>query len=67
MTYGFNVNDMFRRVAEYVDRILQRVKPGDLPIEHPAKFDMVVNRTTARTLGITLRPTILVQATEIID
>jgi len=67
MTYGFNVNDLFRGVAGYVDRILRGAKPGDLPIEQPTRFDVVVNRKTARALGITLPSSVLVQATEMID
>ena len=67
MTYGFNVNDLFRGVAGYVDRILRGAKPGDLPIEQPRRFDFVVNRKTARALGITLPSSILAQATEILD
>ncbi len=67
MSYGYNVDDLFRHLAVYVDRILRGAKPGDLPIEQPTKWDFVVNRKTARTLGLTLPPTILVQATQIID
>ena len=67
MSYGYNVNDLFRHAAMYVDRILRGAKPGDLPIEQPTKWDFVVNRKTARALGITLPPSILAQATEILD
>jgi putative ABC transport system substrate-binding protein len=67
MSYEYNINDLFRHAAGYVDRILRGAKPGDLPIEQPTKWDLAVNRKTARTLGITLPPTILAQATEVID
>jgi len=67
MAYGYNVLDVFRRQAGYVDRLLRGARPGDLPIERPSKFDFVVNRKTARSLGITLPGTILAQATEVID
>jgi putative ABC transport system substrate-binding protein len=67
MSYGFNVNDLFRGVAVYVDRILRGARPGDLPIEQPRQWDFVVNRKTARTLGIPLPAAILTQATEVIE
>ena len=57
---------LFRHAAVYVDRILRGAKPGDLPIEQPTKWDFVVNQKTARALGITLPPSILEQATEIL-
>ena len=67
MSYGYNVDDLFRHLAVYVDRILRGAKPGDLPIEQPTKWDFAVNRKTARALGLTLPPSILAQATEVID
>lgn len=67
MAYGHNVLDVLRGKAGYVDRILRGAKPGDLPIERPSKFDFVVNGKAARALGLTLPPTVVVQATEVID
>jgi putative ABC transport system substrate-binding protein len=67
MAYGANVPDNFRRAADYVDRILKGANPGDLPIQQPVKFDFVVNLNTARALGLTIPPSILDRATEIIE
>jgi putative ABC transport system substrate-binding protein len=67
MAYGANVPDNFRRAADYVDRILKGTKPGSLPIEEPVKFDFVVNLKTAHALGLTIPPSILDRATEVIE
>jgi len=66
-SYGHDVTDTFRRAATYVDRILRGEKPGDLPVQLPTKFEMVVNRRSARALGLTVPPSILVLADEVID
>jgi putative tryptophan/tyrosine transport system substrate-binding protein len=67
MAYGTNVPDNFRRAADYVDRILKGARPGDLPIQEPVKFDFVVNLKTAKDLGLTIPPAILVRADEVIE
>jgi putative tryptophan/tyrosine transport system substrate-binding protein len=67
MAYGPNFPDMFRRSADYVDKILRGAKPADIPVEQPTKFDLVVNLTTAKTLGLTIPPMPLARADEVIE
>jgi putative ABC transport system substrate-binding protein len=67
MSYGPNVPDLYRRAADFVDKILRGSKPAEIPIEQPTKFDLVVNLTTAKALGITIPPTLLALADEMID
>jgi putative ABC transport system substrate-binding protein len=67
LSYGADRVDTFRRTASYVDRILRGEKPGDLPVQLPTKFEMVVNRKTAKALGLAIPPSILVRADEVIE
>jgi putative ABC transport system substrate-binding protein len=67
LSYGPDVVDPLRRAATYVDRILRGAKPGDLPVQFPTKFEMVVNRKTATALGLAIPPSILLRADEVIE
>jgi putative ABC transport system substrate-binding protein len=67
LSYGADLVDTFRRAASYVDRILRGEKPGDLPVQLPTKFEMVVNRKTAKALGLAVPPSILLRADEQIE
>jgi putative ABC transport system substrate-binding protein len=67
MSYGPNFPDLFRRAADYADKILRGTKPGDIPVEQPTKFDLVVNLITAQALELTVPPNVVARANEVIE
>jgi putative tryptophan/tyrosine transport system substrate-binding protein len=67
MSYGPNYPDLYKRAADYVDKILRGAKPGDIPVAQPTKFDLIINLTTAKALGLDLPPSLLARADEVIE
>ena len=67
VSYGPNIPDLFRRTGDYVDKILRGAKPADIPVEQPTKFDLVINLTTAKALGLDVPAQLLARADEVIE
>ena len=67
LAFGVNLRDVFQRAASYVDKILRGARPTDLPVERPSKYDLIVNLKTARALGLTIPPSLLLRADQVIE
>jgi putative ABC transport system substrate-binding protein len=67
MSYGANFEDLYRRTATYVDKIVKGANPGDLPVEQPTKFELVINRKVSKTLGLAIPQSLLLQADRVLE